>query len=423
MTEDICVMNRSGIALAADSAVSLSGNSKVYNSANKLFSLTKEIGIMIYGSASYLGIPWETIIKVFKSNIQNENFLKLNEVSDLFFSFLNNQDFHSIDAEFFDTLTQMNSLLTEILEEELSGIMLDQDLSGLTSESDRLNEIFDDLLFSLAGELSKNVTIITDSNLFNTFKESYHSEIDKLFKEKLFFKYTNKTIYYFTRCAYLYLIKDVPLNNLYTGVVFAGFGQSEIFPQIEDFKVFSSFIGYQKVIKNPEIKIGNDMSCSAAAIRPFAQQEMVYTFMNGIDKKIHDELPLQIYLNASENFDQLVLPYLDPNLSSTQLNEIKSSYLDSIMKNTSDYLFEISYYEYQMPILSILDNLPKEELAIIAETLVNLTSFKRKISLEIENVGGPIDVALITKGDGFVWIKRKHYFKAELNPHLIKTYI
>ena len=67
------------------------------------------------------------------------------------------------------------------------------------------------------------------------------------------------------------------------------------------------------------------------------------------------------------------------------------------------------------PITNIVSILPKDELALMAETLVNLTSFKRKISEDEETVGGPIDVAVISKGDGFIWIKRKHYFKPELN--------
>lgn len=37
-------------------------------------------------------------------------------------------------------------------------------------------------------------------------------------------------------------------------------------------------------------------------------------------------------------------------------------------------------------------------------------------------VGGPIDVAIISKGDGFIWIKRKHYFKKELNPQFFEGY-
>jgi hypothetical protein len=74
------------------------------------------------------------------------------------------------------------------------------------------------------------------------------------------------------------------------------------------------------------------------------------------------------------------------------------------------------------PIIRAVSFLPKDELAAMAESLVNLTSFKRKISLDAETVGGPIDVAVISKGDGFIWIKRKHYFKPELNSGFFNNY-
>jgi len=66
--------------------------------------------------------------------------------------------------------------------------------------------------------------------------------------------------------------------------------------------------------------------------------------------------------------------------------------------------------------------LPKDELALMAESLVNLTCLRRKFTTDRETVGGPIDVAVISKGDGFVWIKRKHYFKQELNPQFFANY-
>ena len=58
----------------------------------------------------------------------------------------------------------------------------------------------------------------------------------------------------------------------------------------------------------------------------------------------------------------------------------------------------------------------------MAESLVNLASFKQRVTLDDETVGGPIDVAVISKGDGFIWIKRKHYFKPELNLGFIENY-
>ncbi len=58
----------------------------------------------------------------------------------------------------------------------------------------------------------------------------------------------------------------------------------------------------------------------------------------------------------------------------------------------------------------------------MAETLVNLASFRQKVSMSVETVGGPVDVAVISKGDGFVWIKRKNYFELDQNPRVLAKY-
>ena len=84
----------------------------------------------------------------------------------------------------------------------------------------------------------------------------------------------------------------------------------------------------------------------------------------------------------------------------------------------TDYLGERKKSNYK-PITIVVESLPKEGLAEMAEALVSLTSLKRRVSLDgslaAETVGGPIDVAVISKGDGLVWIKRKQYFSPNLN--------
>ena len=66
--------------------------------------------------------------------------------------------------------------------------------------------------------------------------------------------------------------------------------------------------------------------------------------------------------------------------------------------------------------------LSKEDLSDMADNLVRMTCLKRHITSELESVGGPVDVAVITKGDGFIWIKRKHYFEASLNQQFFERY-
>ena len=66
MTAQVVILNRDGVAIAADSAVSLSApGSKIYNTANKLFEMSavEPVAAMVYGTASFVSIPWETVIK------------------------------------------------------------------------------------------------------------------------------------------------------------------------------------------------------------------------------------------------------------------------------------------------------------------------------------------------------------------------
>ena len=70
MTTEIAVLNRLGIALAADSAVTISGGgtTKVFESADKLFELSTihPVGLMLNGNMDCFGVPWEIIIKDFR---------------------------------------------------------------------------------------------------------------------------------------------------------------------------------------------------------------------------------------------------------------------------------------------------------------------------------------------------------------------
>jgi hypothetical protein len=69
MTAEVAVINRSAVALAADSAVTLSGRdprsqvAKVFQNENKLFELSKThaIALMIYNATSFFDVPWEVI--------------------------------------------------------------------------------------------------------------------------------------------------------------------------------------------------------------------------------------------------------------------------------------------------------------------------------------------------------------------------
>ena len=111
-----------------------------------------------------------------------------------------------------------------------------------------------------------------------------------------------------------------------------------------------------------------------------------------------------------------------------QINAIafEMALVRGILRSAEEQLQEVleAYIQREQvsPVVDTVRFLPKNELVEMAETLVNLTSFRQRMSPDAETVGGPVDVAVISRGDGFIWIKRKHYFQAELNHQFFNNY-
>ncbi len=96
MTAEIVIMNKEAIALASDSAVTMTGKlgEKIFTSANKIFALSKyhPIGVMVYGNATFMGVPWEIIIKIYRNNLGKKKFNTLKEYAKGFITFLDNSN-------------------------------------------------------------------------------------------------------------------------------------------------------------------------------------------------------------------------------------------------------------------------------------------------------------------------------------------
>jgi hypothetical protein len=71
MTAEIAILNKSAVALAADSAVTIAAGSKeekIFDTADKLFELSDRdpIGIMIYNVTRFVEIPLQILVKKFR---------------------------------------------------------------------------------------------------------------------------------------------------------------------------------------------------------------------------------------------------------------------------------------------------------------------------------------------------------------------
>jgi len=143
--------------------------------------------------------------------------------------------------------------------------------------------------------------------------------------------------------------------------------------------------------------------------------------MNGVDPDL-ENIYRKNFSSFLDKYNELIASTVEgqngelaDDIRSLDISKLTESYFKDVNK--------IQQTTYINKMLQTVSSLPKEDLAEMAESLIYLTYLKRRITFAEESVGGPVDVALITKGDGFIWMKRKHYFDPELNHHFFKGYL
>lgn len=425
MTAEVAIMNKEAIALAADSAVTLEygDGQKVFTSANKLFVLSKyhPVGIMVYGNAGFMGIPWETIVKIYRRKLSQRKFNTLEQYAHSFIDFLQSrnliipktQEENFLQAHtasyFFFIKKEVEKRITDIINQK--GKAIDSEVRQTVS----------DVIERHYGrwEKAKFLPGAQKTHMKNIIKD-FRRLIDKItvdIFEKL--PISTSASRKLRIIAASIFCKEL-FSNQISGIVIAGFGEKETFPAAITHEVEGKIKGRLKYRRVKRLSQVINFSITGT-IMPFAQREMVSTFMEGIhpDYKKNLEEWLRGLFNSypeiiARNFKQI------KDKDKRKLRDISKNILKDFNKNINAY----EHATHVRPVVEVTSMLPKDELAVMAETLVNLTSFKRRVTMEqAETVAGPIDVAVISKGDGFIWIKRKHYFKQELNPQFLANYV
>ena len=95
MTAIVAVLNRKSVAIAADSAVTVGNTHKVVNCGNKIFTLSKyePISVMTYNYASFMGVPWEIIIKEYRKQLNDRNKNSVEQYQKDFIDYLYSENF------------------------------------------------------------------------------------------------------------------------------------------------------------------------------------------------------------------------------------------------------------------------------------------------------------------------------------------
>lgn len=431
MTSEVVVMNRLAVALAADSAatVTVGSNSKVYNSADKLFMLSKQhpVGVMVYNNASLLGIPWETILKVFRRGLGSTELSCVEDYAKALLSHLDkNASLFPEADQSHGYLEQMRLLYQQLRDKamkQLDHAAIEAFINGDMEAAKR--DVTETAKAVVSEEVQrwqeKDDVACYDSALGQRMADRHSGELNRLIIEIFGNLSADPEVARTLRVlAALVVSKNENQPEFLSGIVFAGFGANEYLPAMRSYELGGVYEGKLKYRLVDDERIGAN---TPAVIRPFAQSEMLETFLKGMGETFRRRL-VEVHVPFAYDLSQSVVDAIS-DLTPQQRSHWKAEVARVATSAAKEFIRKLDRHcvdQYYEPALQAVANLPKSELAHVAASLVNLNSFQKRVSMSPETVGGPVDVAVISKGDGFVWIERKHYFQPELNHHFFANY-
>ncbi len=409
MTSEVCMMNRLAVVLAADSATTVSKwtdgrrEDRYFKGANKVFQLSNNhpVGLMIFDSADILSVPWELAIKTFRANLADKSFNTVDEYARELFSFLENaHDFFPIGVQESAAIEAVFQIVLEWIDDCTDGKAKEDHASAIATMFHNCKPNLDAKL------LPQSISDADANKIISDLETKAASQLETLLKEIKVA--TPPNIADVTKCA---LVRVMCMPDTYlstTGLVFAGFGDHEIYPATVEYVSYGLIGGKSIYTQKSAAAIDHN---NPAWLSGFAQTSMTDTFTLGLSFDVYWSLMAAVK-DSLTDFGQNVVANSGGDLT-------KVANFDKLVADTqseiSNRVLDEARREHAFPLRNVLRFLPVDEMAELAETLITLQSLKEKVTKPSETVGGPIDVAVITKHEGLVWIKRKHFFSSELN--------
>ena len=420
MTALVGILNKRAAVIAADSAMTATrgGTTKIYNTANKIFRLsnTKPVGVMIYDSSQYMNTPWDVLFKLYRDKRSDRSFDTLKEYADDFLTFLKNEK-HCNNSE--SQTNFLNSELStyyykikDIMSRECEEIMKKEEVNDVGElmkerlyENFRIsNEVFDE-----SGACPELETYSLRN--LRSFAEKSFDELMELCKEddmpgtreeweENFFKYLRSCTCY---------------NE--TGVVFVGYGEDDIYPSMIPTHVAGMIDGRLRYYFDEAEIISND---NDASIQPFAQTDTMISLMKGIHPTMYETILNKVDESLSAAKQQIIESLEKEGVKDSTVTKVKDINLDNVSEKFHEDMKAYIVDTFVDGIIAAVGAFNIEDMITMAESLISITNLQRHFSSSDESVGGPVDVAVITKSEGFVWVNHKQWYQQQMNSQYVE---
>jgi hypothetical protein len=383
-------MNASAIAMAADTAVSIpyGTGTKTYTRARKLLPLheTQPVAVMVWDAPGHLLLPWEVIVGEFRKTHQ----AVLNELDQYVGAFF---DFVDTESGKWAADTDEATLLETVLDPEIyvlhqlwrgrldaedrpdtnaaiaaSAVAVGQEFAAVTREKqlegDRWTRQQASDLTSLDPAIREHFAAGAN-DLWNNLDTAARAELVALARERM-----------------VHILGDERGSS---GLAFAGYGSNELLAQARVWRVSGRLAGKTRRVERRRFTISRDQP---SIIVPIGQEGVINSFLKGIHPDV-DKL-----------VSDLVRTFTDQLGGEDLAVGVKARFDSEVAKRGQEVARAVEF-------------LPAGDLAIVAGDLIRMTALRNRATITADTVGGPIDVILLSRAEGFRWVEPPDGFRIE----------
>lgn len=411
MTSEVLMLNKDAVVIAADSAVTTGRDPhpRYSKAANKIFDISVHgnVAVTIFASAEIDRVPWELVLKQFrKFDSENPPRAHLRDyVSALVNFFQRNGALFPVGVRT-ELLKTRVTYATGTLLKRLAfqfPVLIDQ----AAVPADRQAAWAEARAFAIAELAAQPYRApLTAPDLQSIVAQSADLEAHLAPLIASDSSYLHVDVSQVVPLAIEYLLK-YPTEVLgATGVVIAGYGADEIFPSFVQTRMFGHIGDTFFWTEESDYVITHDNN---AWIQPFAQSSMINRFTDGFDGVLSSILEE----GSLSTFNSLIGDLRAGGIAIPDevSNPIVTARHTEFMSNWKQKNWDANFH----PLRRVLNSLSVPEMGHLAESLLVLEALRERVTSPSESVGGPIDVAVITKAEGLIWLKRKHFFEPSLN--------
>jgi len=403
MTSQLVLINAQGVAIASDSAVTLGGGRRTLDTAVKVLPLPgpHRIAVLHSGLVHVHGLPYQVLLNECFSTLCAAPLATVEAYRQDFLDWLgNNLQWFSTDRihrEWIGAVSQRFDIIRD-------GVLrkIKDDPARLGPERATLEEVRlwaeglstfptfentdDEWLRSVGASLAEGVLEVFEY-WFDDIPRS--EEIDR----------------HLHAYAAEFVRRSGPWDDSAT-LSFVGFGESQVLPGYSDCDI-SGVLGGRVLHVPAKSWVGVSDNDPIFAIHPLGQTSAINLFLRGAEHEM-----VEVAANAAVEQVGALRTKLgevvgEEVASSTSFHEAFDSAVNQMMTSIGESVWDDSEQRYVDPLRLAIAGLPLATLADVARSLVELQALRQTTTAEQSTVGGPIDVAIISRAGGFGWVRHK----------------